>query len=218
MNVGYPTLEGASIPGDPEGLDAIASRLQAAHDDVSTVQERVAVDGAIAGWEGEAANKFRSSLEELPGELGTVASAFDAASSSIRSFAGQLTDFQNNAHYYASRIKASKKSSNPPSASTTKQRPHSRRRASANPSRRTRSASKPRSTPLATGSANSNPPSTPSKQTRENSQSSAATRKPTARITNKPSVRAAPPYRTPPHRLPAATVPPASRSARSSRA
>ena len=64
------------------------------------------MDGAIAGWEGEAANKFRSSLEELPGELGTVASAFDAASSSIRSFAGQLTDFQNNAHYYASRIKS----------------------------------------------------------------------------------------------------------------
>jgi len=105
MNVGYPTLEGASIPGDPEGLDAIASRLQAAQDDVSTVQGRIAVDGAIAGWEGQAADRFRSSLEKLPGELTTVANAFEAASGSIRSFSGQLTDFQNNAHYYANRAK-----------------------------------------------------------------------------------------------------------------
>jgi len=106
MNVGYPTLEGASIPGDPEGLAAIASQLQAAHDDVSTVQERVAVDGVVASWEGAAADRFRSSLNKLPGELGTVASAFDAASSGIRSFAGQLIDFQNNASYYANRIKS----------------------------------------------------------------------------------------------------------------
>lgn len=104
MNVGYPTLKDASIPGDPEGLDAIASHLRAAHDDVSTVQERVAVDGVVASWEGAAADRFRSSLNKLPGELGTVASAFDAASSSIRSFAGQLVDFQSNASYYASRI------------------------------------------------------------------------------------------------------------------
>jgi uncharacterized protein YukE len=106
MNVGYPTLEGASIPGDPDGLAAIASQLQAAHDDISTVQERVAVDGVVASWEGSAADRFRSSLDKLPAELGTVAGAFDAASGRIRSFAGQLVDFQNNAHYYANRIKS----------------------------------------------------------------------------------------------------------------
>jgi uncharacterized protein YukE/surface antigen len=106
MNVGYPTLEGAAIPGEPGGLDAIASQLQSASTDIASVQERVAVNGLQGSWTGHAADAFRSSLDKLPGELGTVARAFEAASDSVRGFAGQLADFQSNASYCANRIRA----------------------------------------------------------------------------------------------------------------
>jgi uncharacterized protein YukE len=105
MNVGYPTLEGAAIPGDPEGLDAIASRLQSAQADIASVQDRVAAN-ELAGWRGAAAERFRSSLEKLPGELGSVAVAFEHASGAIRRFASELTGFQHDASYYANRIKS----------------------------------------------------------------------------------------------------------------
>jgi cell wall-associated NlpC family hydrolase/uncharacterized protein YukE len=104
MNVGYPILEDASIPGDPDGLLAVGGQLRAAFEDIATVQERVAIDGLQGSWIGLAANRFRESLKELPGELGTFAHAFNAASTTVRDFAGQLDGFQSNARYYASRI------------------------------------------------------------------------------------------------------------------
>lgn len=105
MNVGYPTLEGAAIPGDPTGLDAIAGQLQSAQTDIASVQERVTAN-ELAGWAGTAADRFRTSLDKLPGELGTVASAFENASGTVRRFAGELAEFQSHASYYASRIES----------------------------------------------------------------------------------------------------------------
>jgi hypothetical protein len=105
VNVGYPTLEGASIPGDPEGLRAIANRLQSARADVSAVQGRVAANG-LDGWSGQASDQFRSALNKLPGELGTVAGGFGAVSDAISGFAGQLAGFQENASHYATRIRS----------------------------------------------------------------------------------------------------------------
>ena len=105
MNVGYPTLKGAAIPGDPTGLDAIAGQLQSAQTDIASVQERVTAN-ELAGWAGTAADRFRTSLDKLPGELGTVASAFENASGTVRRFAGELAEFQSHASYYASRIES----------------------------------------------------------------------------------------------------------------
>jgi uncharacterized protein YukE len=104
MDVGSPILGGAAIPGDPEGLRAIASRLQAARTDVESVRGRVAANGLQGAWSGSAAEAFRSSLDRLPAELETVASVFAGASNSINSFAGQLVGFQDKASYYANRI------------------------------------------------------------------------------------------------------------------
>jgi hypothetical protein len=103
MDAGSPILGGAAIPGDPDGLRAIAARLQAARDDVSSVQGRVASNG-LSDWTGSAADAFRTSLNMLPGELGSVAAAFDGAAGAINGFVGQLADFQERAVYYANRI------------------------------------------------------------------------------------------------------------------
>jgi hypothetical protein len=103
MNVGSPILGGAAIPGDPDGLRAVAARLQAARDDVSSVQGRVA-SNELSDWIGSAGDAFRSSLNKLPGELGSVAGSFDGAASAINGFAGQLAAFQEKAAYYADRI------------------------------------------------------------------------------------------------------------------
>src|SRR5580704_3234403 len=105
MNSGSPTLGGSAIPGDPDGLRAIASRLQSARDDVSSVQNRVAANG-LSDWTGAGGDAFRSSVNQLPGELGNVAGAFDGAAGAINGFAGQLEGFQERAVYYASRIEA----------------------------------------------------------------------------------------------------------------
>ncbi len=103
MNVGYPTLGAAAIPGDADGLEAIARRLQIARSDVTHVQGRVAANG-LRDWTGEAADRFRSSLERLPGELGQAAGAFDAAACSLVRFAAELASLQERAAGYAARI------------------------------------------------------------------------------------------------------------------
>jgi chromosome segregation ATPase len=103
MNAGYPILGGAAIPGDAEGLDKIARRLRAAQADVTQVQRRVAANG-LSEWTGEAANRFRSSLTRLPGELGLAAGAFHEAASSLRRFASELSNLQARAADYAARI------------------------------------------------------------------------------------------------------------------
>jgi uncharacterized protein YukE len=106
MNIGYPTLGDSAIPGDPDGLSVVASRLAAARDQVSSVQGRVASNGLQGTWSGSAGDAFRSSLNLLPGELGSVAGAFDLASSAIGGFAGRLAGFQEQAAYFGSRIQA----------------------------------------------------------------------------------------------------------------
>ncbi len=111
MNVGYPILGDAAIPGDTEGLDGIAKRLRAARSDVTHVQDRVAANG-LQDWTGEAADRFRSSLERLPGELGNAAGAFDDAATGISRFAGELTGFQERAGDYAMRIREHEEAAN----------------------------------------------------------------------------------------------------------
>lgn len=103
MNVGYPTLGTAAIPGDTEGLDAVVQRLRAARTDVACVQDRVAVNG-LHDWTGQAADRFRSSLNRLPGELGRAAGAFEQAAASVSAFAGELVGFQDRAAHYARRL------------------------------------------------------------------------------------------------------------------
>lgn len=106
MNVGYPILEGAAIPGDPDGLRVVAARFDAARTDVESVQQRVAVNGLQGEWTGTAADTFRGSLDKLPAELSVIAAAFERASDDVGSFAGQLAGFQEKAAYYARQIES----------------------------------------------------------------------------------------------------------------
>ncbi len=103
MNAGSPVLGAAAIPGDAEGLEVIARKLQAARHDVAQVQGRVAA-GGLRDWTGEAADRFRSKLERLPGQLGSAAGAFDGAASSVARFATELGGLQDRAVGYAERV------------------------------------------------------------------------------------------------------------------
>jgi hypothetical protein len=105
MNVGSPTLGGAAIPGDPGGLGSIAARLRSAAEDLSSLQGRVAAN-ELNGWTGAAADTFRTSLNKLPGELGSAAAAFDHAARAVSSFSAELAGLQDRAAFYASRIVA----------------------------------------------------------------------------------------------------------------
>jgi uncharacterized protein YukE len=104
MNVGAPILQGDAIPGEPDGLRAVASRLETAEAEVTSVQRRVANNGLQGGWSGQAAEAFRSSLDRLPDALETVGGAFAAAAAAVTSFAAQLAGFQENASHYAAQI------------------------------------------------------------------------------------------------------------------
>lgn len=104
MNAGYPILERSAIPGDCEGLQALASRMHAARSDVVSVQRRVASNDLEGVWAGAAAESFRSALAALPRELGSVAAAFEEASGGINGFASRLVELQDRASYYARQI------------------------------------------------------------------------------------------------------------------
>jgi WXG100 family type VII secretion target len=95
------------IPGDPAELDALAGQLHGAAGDVQSVQSRVASDSPGASWSGQAANAFRSSLDQLPGELEKVVGAFNDAGSAVSSFAGKLAELQQAAAWHNQQVERS---------------------------------------------------------------------------------------------------------------
>lgn len=97
-----------SIPGDPGGLSVLASQLRAAADQIGTVQGRVAANGLQGSWSGEAAETFRSSLHELPGELARVSAAFEEAAGALSAFASRLADLQQKAQWYERQIETAR--------------------------------------------------------------------------------------------------------------
>jgi uncharacterized protein YukE len=88
------------IPGSSGGLDALAGQMHAAAGDIETVTNRVASNGLEGAWSGHAADTFRSSLHQLPGELGKVGTAFTDAAGAITQFAAELADLQQKARWY----------------------------------------------------------------------------------------------------------------------
>jgi uncharacterized protein YukE len=97
-----------SIPGDPGGLSGLASQLGAAAGEIGGVQGRVAANGLGGSWSGTAAEAFRSSLHELPGELAKVAHAFGDAGQAISGFAARLADLQQKARWYNQQLDAAR--------------------------------------------------------------------------------------------------------------
>lgn len=97
-----------TIPGDPGGLSGLASQLGAAAGEVGAVQGRVAANGLGGSWSGGAAEAFRSSLDELPGELAKVAHAFGDAGHAISGFAARLTDLQQKARWYNQQLESAR--------------------------------------------------------------------------------------------------------------
>lgn len=89
-----------TIPGDPGGLSGLASQLGSAAGEVGAVQGRVAANGLGGSWSGAAAEAFRSSLDELPGELAKVAHAFGDAGHAISAFVARLSELQQKARWY----------------------------------------------------------------------------------------------------------------------
>ncbi|HUN78617.1 MAG TPA: WXG100 family type VII secretion target [Solirubrobacteraceae bacterium] len=92
------------IPGSPAGLQALASQLGDAAQDIDSVRDRVAGNGLEGSWSGRAAEAFRSSLHQLPGELAKVGAAFDDAGTAIRSFSSTLAELQEKARWYNERV------------------------------------------------------------------------------------------------------------------
>jgi Putative T7SS secretion signal domain len=92
------------IPGSPDGLRALVAQLNRAADDIDSVRARVAGNGLDGSWSGRAAEAFRSSLHQFPGELGQVGAAFTGAAAAIGSFVGTLAQLQAQARWYDERV------------------------------------------------------------------------------------------------------------------
>jgi uncharacterized protein YukE len=92
------------IPGDPGALGAIGSQLRTAAADVASVRDRVASNSLDGAWKGNAANAFRSTLHELPGELSHVVSAFEQAGGAVSRFASRLGELQREAAWYNAKL------------------------------------------------------------------------------------------------------------------
>jgi uncharacterized protein YukE len=97
------------IPGDAGGLGALASQLGAAGGHVGSVRGRVDSNSLQGGWTGTAAEAFRSTLHELPGELTKVEQAFDDAGRALGSFSSKLADLQQRAAWYNGQIEAAQR-------------------------------------------------------------------------------------------------------------
>jgi len=102
-------MTAVDIPGSPGGLDALAGQLENAANDINAVRDRVATNGLDGEWSGQAADAFRSTLHRLPGELATVGGAFGDAMGTIRSFAGRLSELQQQAQWYDEKLEESER-------------------------------------------------------------------------------------------------------------
>jgi hypothetical protein len=83
-----------SIPGDPGGIESIASAWKGAAEQVESVGRRVAANGLDGSWSGIAGDAFRGSIERLQGELISIAPAFQSAGEALSLFSGELEELQ----------------------------------------------------------------------------------------------------------------------------
>lgn len=84
------------IPGDPEAVDALASRLGGFAASSGTGAARLrSLDSDE--WRGEAGDAFRAVIGELPEKLDRGVNAFDDAAAALRSFADTLREAQRTA-------------------------------------------------------------------------------------------------------------------------
>jgi uncharacterized protein YukE len=96
--------EGNAIPGEPSALDSLAGQLRDAAGTVASIQSRISAEGLAGDWKGSAAAAFRSSLQELPGELGQLQNSFGTAADVLSSYASTLAGFQDTANWLAGQI------------------------------------------------------------------------------------------------------------------
>jgi uncharacterized protein YukE len=88
-----------SIPGNPGGLQSLAAQLRTAAGDIASVQSRVASNGLHGSWSGHASEVFRSTLHELPGELGPIVTSFEDSAQALTTFAARLSGLQEQARW-----------------------------------------------------------------------------------------------------------------------
>lgn len=93
-----------AIPGDPGALQTLSSQLRATAGQVADIRGRFAGRGTGAHWSGRAAEAFRSSLNELPGELDKLYGSYTVAADAIGAYAGTLAELQGRANWYAGQI------------------------------------------------------------------------------------------------------------------
>lgn len=99
------------IPGDPLGLQALATQLGAAGDNVESVSSQVAANG-LPGWEGAGGDAFRRSLDRFPGELHGVSQSLGNAAAHVSRFASQLEQFQHTAIQQAEQLAQNERAEN----------------------------------------------------------------------------------------------------------
>lgn len=98
-----------SIPGDPSGLAGLASQLWAAADHVGSVNGRLQSNSLQGAWSGNAAEAFRSTLHQLPGELTKVEQAFGDAGRAVGTFASTLEELQQRAAWYNGQLESARR-------------------------------------------------------------------------------------------------------------
>lgn len=96
------------IPGDSSALASLAAQLGSAAGEVGAVRSRITADGLGGSWSGAAAEAFRASLSELPGELAKAAEALGEGNAAIARFSGELAELQERARWYEEQIDASR--------------------------------------------------------------------------------------------------------------
>src|SRR4051794_41587355 len=80
-------------PGDPEAVDALASRLAVLADGLGGAASRLrAIDSG--DWQGPAGDAFRGAIDQEPGRYEVAATAFADATGALRTYAGTLRDAQ----------------------------------------------------------------------------------------------------------------------------
>jgi len=86
---------GDPAPGSVPEVNAVAGTFVTLRDTVGSVSTELArARGASAGWKGRAAEEFRSSIDELPGDLRQVGGSFGSAVTALRRYANELAAAQ----------------------------------------------------------------------------------------------------------------------------
>lgn len=106
----YPTLGFDPAPGNPGNVSALAANLTGT---AGTLREAkgtlAAVAGNLGGWEGQAAESFRSRASEFPKQLDQAAAAMTGAAGVLRQWQQDLVRLQAKARAYEQQAAAAKK-------------------------------------------------------------------------------------------------------------